>query len=124
MQFDIQTRGFSMTDSLLSHTQRRLLFSLVFFKNHINRVIVRLSDINGPRGGSDKRCHLQFKLEGLPDIVIEDTEVDLYAAIDRSIDRARRTIARKVDRQKKRLKHYDSLASEAFMSHLANPEKS
>ena len=123
MQFDIQTRGFSMTDSLLDHTQRRLLFSLAFFKNHINRVVVRLSDVNGPREGLDKRCHLQFKLYGLPDIVIEDTEVDLYAAIDRSIDRARRTVARKVDRQKKLLKNYNSIASEAYISHLANPEK-
>lgn len=123
MQFDIQTRGFSMTDSLLNHTQRRLLFSLTFFKNKINRVIVRLSDVNGPRGGSDKRCHLQFKLEGLPDVVIEDTEVDLYAAIDRSIDRARRAVARKVDRQKKLLKRNSTVVSEAFMSQLTDPEK-
>jgi putative sigma-54 modulation protein len=123
MQFDIQTRGFSMTDSLLNHTQRRLLFSLTFFKNKINRVIVRLSDVNGPRGGSDKRCHLQFKLEGLPDVVIEDTEVDLYAAIDRSIDRARRAVARKVDRQKKLLKKNSTVVSEAFMSQLTDPEK-
>ena len=60
---------------------------------------MRLSDINGPRGGADKRCHLQVVLKGLPDVVIEDTEADLYVAIDRATDRAGRTVVRKIDRQ-------------------------
>ena len=58
-----------------------------------------LSDINGPRGGADKRCHLQVLLAGLPDVVIEDVEVDLYIAINRATDRAGRTVVRKIDRQ-------------------------
>ena len=37
---------------------------------------MRLSDINGPRGGADKRCHLQVVLAGLPDVVVEDIEAD------------------------------------------------
>ena len=37
-------------------------------------VAVRLSDINGPKGGLDKHCHLQLRLRGLPDIVVKDTE--------------------------------------------------
>ncbi len=108
MQIDIQSRGFSLTEALLRYSERRLLFSMSYFCNHVNKVIVRLSDINGPRGGSDKRCHLQVIMSGLPDIVIEDTEADLYAAIDRAMDRARRTVARKLDRQKKLLKQKHS----------------
>ena len=105
MHIDIQSRGFSLTDALLRYSQQRLLFSMSYFSNHIKRVAVRLSDINGPRGGTDKRCHLQVVMPGLPDIVVEDTEGDMYAAIDRAMDRARRTVARKIDRQKTLLKH-------------------
>ena len=99
MQIDIQSRGFSMTDALLSYAQRRLLFAMSYCSGHISRVVIRLSDINGPRGGADKRCHIQVVLAGISDVVVEDTEVDLYAAIDRAIDRARRTVVRKIDRQ-------------------------
>ncbi len=112
MQIDIQSRGFTLTDALLSYSQRRILFALTYCSGHINRVVIRLSDINGPRGGADKRCHVQIMLAGIPDVVIEDTEVDLYAAIDRAVDRARRTVVRKVDRQLTLLKHREPLVFE------------
>lgn len=99
MQIDIQSRGFSLTDALFGYAQKRLLFALSYCSGHVSRVVIRLSDINGPRGGSDKRCHIQVVLAGIPDIVIEDTEVNLYDAIDRAINRVRRTVVRKVDRQ-------------------------
>jgi len=99
MQIDIQSRGFSLTNALLGYSQRRVLFAMAYISGHVSRVVIRLSDINGPRGGADKCCHIQVALAGMPDVVVEDTEVDMYAAIDRAIDRARRTVVRKVDRQ-------------------------
>lgn len=100
MQIDIQARNFPLTDALRNHTKRRLGFSLSARDDHIQRVIVRLSDINGPRGGTDKCCHIQVALTHLPDVVIEDTEVDLYAAIDRAADRAGRTVGRRLMRKR------------------------
>lgn len=104
MLIDIQSRNFSLTDALRSHAERRLRFTLACCDDQIQRIVMRLSDINGPRGGSDKRCHLQLVLSGLPDVVIEDTEADLYVAIDRATDRAGRTLIRKISRQKTLLK--------------------
>ena len=109
MHIDIQSRGFSLTDALLSYAKRRLLFTMSYCSGHVNRVVIRLSDINGPRGGADKRCHIQVALVGIADVVVEDTEVDMYAAIDRAIDRARRTVVRKVDRQLTLLKQHEPL---------------
>ncbi len=104
MQIDIQARDFSLTDALRNHAERRLRFSLTCCDGHIQRIVVRLSDINGPRGGADKRCHLRVVLDGLPDVVIEDIEADLYVAIDRATDRAGRTLVRKISRQQTLLK--------------------
>ena len=109
MQIDIQSRGFSLTEALLSYTRKRLLTAMSYCSGHVNRVAVRLTDINGPRGGADKRCHIQVALTGIADVVVEDTEVDLYAAIDRAINRARRTVFRKVDRQLTLLKQREPL---------------
>ena len=100
MQIDIQARRFSLTESLREHIKRRLGFALSIHNEHIQRVLVRLSDINGPRGGDDKQCHIQVMLPQLPDVVIEDIEADMYAAIDRAADRAGRTVGRRLTRQR------------------------
>jgi len=102
MQIDIQTRNFSLTNALRSHAERRMRFGLTCCSDHIQRVVMRLSDINGSRGGADKRCQLQVVLAGLPNVVIEDTEADLYVAIDRATDRAGRTVGRRLTRQRDR----------------------
>ncbi len=104
MQIDIRVRDFSLTDALRSHAERRLRFALTCCDAHIQRVVMRLSDINGPRGGKDKRCLLRVVLDGLPDVVIEDIEADLYVAIDRAADRAGRTLVRKLGRQQSMLR--------------------
>ena len=104
MQIDIQARNFSLTNAIRSHAEQRLRFALTCCDDHIQLVVMRLSDINGPRGGADKRCHLQVILAGLPDVVVEDIESDLYVAIDRASDRAGRTVVRKIDRRQTLLK--------------------
>jgi len=100
MQIDIQARNFKLTDGLNTHINRRLGFALSNSDDYIQHIIVRLSDINGPRGGADKCCHIQVVLPGLPDVVIEDTESDLYVAIDRAADRAGRTVTRRIARKR------------------------
>lgn len=102
MQINIQARNFSLTNALRGHVERRLGFALSTKHIHIQRVLVRLSDINGPRGGADKCCHIQVILPHLPDVVIEETEEDLYAAIDRAAGRAGRTVRRRLTRQRDR----------------------
>ena len=111
MQINIQAKQFSLTEALRSHAERRLRSTLTCFGDHIQRVIMRLSDINGPRGGEDKCCHLQVVLSGLPDVVVEDIEADMYVAIDRATDRAGRTVVRKLDRQQTLLRQAPPLES-------------
>jgi len=100
MLIDIQARNFSLTHALREHIERRLGFALSSRDEYIQRIMVRLSDINGPRGGEDKCCRIHVVLPQLTDVVIEDTEVDMYAAIDRATDRAGRTVTRRLARQR------------------------
>ena len=98
MQIDIQSQGFALTHALRDHADRRLKFALARAGPRIRHVTVRLSDVNGPRGGIDKCCRIQVMLNGLGGVMIEDTEADLYLAIDRAVDRAGRNVARRVAR--------------------------
>ena len=104
MQIDIQAHHFPLTDALRSHAERRLYFALTRHDDHIQRVVMRLSDINGPRGGEDKCCDLQVILSGLPDVVIHAIETDLYVAMDRATERAGRTLVRKIERRRSLLR--------------------
>ena len=99
MKPNIQARGFILTESIRKYMELRLAYAVSFANDSIQRVTVHLSDINGPRGGDDKRCQLVFTLKGLPSVVIEDTESNLYVAIDRAVDRAGRTLARQLERK-------------------------
>lgn len=122
MQIDIQARDFSLTESLRDYAVRRLGFALTSCNDHVQKVVMRLSDINGPRGGEDKRCHLQLVLAGMPDVVIEDIETDMYVAIDRASNRAGRTLVRKIGRQKSLLRHRRSSLTDMLSSAVETNE--
>ncbi len=98
MHIDIQTSDIVLNEGLAAHVEQRLLFALGRFQAHVARVTVHLSHINSPAGTEDGHCQLQIRLHGLPDIVAEDTETDLYLAVDRAAERAGRTLGRQLQR--------------------------
>ncbi len=100
MQLDIRAQGFTLTDALREHTEKRLRFGLDWARHDVSKVILRFTDVNGPRGGNDKRCQLRIPMARMREVVIEDTAADMYVAIDRAIDRAGRTLARRLSRQR------------------------
>ena len=108
-----------MTDALHSHAERRLRFTLTRCDDHIRRMVMRLSVINGPRGGAFMRCHLQVVMVALPDVVVEDIQADVYLAIDRATDRAERTVVRKIDQHQGLLKKDHALESEVQQTEAA-----
>jgi len=99
MRIDVQGLGFPLTAALLNHTERRLRFALTRTSDRIMRVVVRLGDANGPRGGEDKFCRMQVYLERAAPVLIEDAGGDLYAVIDRAAERAGRNVAKRIDRR-------------------------
>lgn len=98
MNIDIKTLGFGLTRGLREHVIHRLATGLGRFEARLRQVVVRLSDLNGPRGGVDKHCQLLVRIDGASPIVVRDTEEDLYVAVDRAAERAGRTLARQVQR--------------------------
>jgi ribosomal subunit interface protein len=96
MQIDIQARGFPLTEALENHVQTRISYTLSRAVSRIRRVVITLSDLNGPRGGVDKRCLIQVRIDGLSTVVVEDIQSDMYTAIDRAVGRAARTVMRRL----------------------------
>lgn len=100
MHIDIHSHGFSTTAGIREYAERRLNLALNWGQAQLRRITVHLSDENGPKGGKDKRCLLQLGVDGGQDVVVRDTEPDLYLAIDRAAERAARTLARQLKRKR------------------------
>ena len=58
---------------------------------------VRLTDINGPKGGADKRCSIQVTPLGQRTVIVEELAPDYYAAIDAAAAAFKRSLARSLE---------------------------
>lgn len=102
MRIELQTSGVELTSDVREHVERRFGFALAPAHMRNGRARVRLSDENGPRGGNDKRCRVQIAIEGMTEIVIDDTQADIKVAIDRAADRLGSTLSRRLMRLRQR----------------------
>ncbi len=98
MHLDVQSRGFSLSEALAAYVKRRLISAVSAHDQHIQLVRVRLSDINGPRGGVDKSCLLHIELAGTASVTVRETSADMYAAIDKATERLGRSVARRLQK--------------------------
>ena len=62
MDTDIRILSADLTEALQSYIKRRLHFSLGRFGRRVGRVKARITDVNGPRGGVGKSCHVSAEL--------------------------------------------------------------
>lgn len=82
------------------YIQRKLGRKLGKFGADIDRVSVRIEDINGPRGGGDKRCRIKVVLRRLPSVVVEEQHAALQAAMDGALERVGQTVTRQLQRRR------------------------
>jgi ribosomal subunit interface protein len=100
LRIHVRSRGLELPDALRTHAERRLLFALGRFGRRVQSVMLRIDDVNGPRGGADKRCQIVARLSPWGDVRVEELDGDLYAAIDRAADRLARAVAREMERRR------------------------
>ncbi len=106
MKVQVKARHFSLTKELKQYVKKRLKFALGTRYEQVKRVEVMLSDINGPKGGEDKRCQILLKIKGQTDVVVDDVQSHLYSAIDRAASRASRTVSKRVTRLRHKAKRF------------------
>lgn len=79
----------------------RVRFALRRLKALVPRAKVQFSDVNGPRGGVDKRCQVELSTEAAGTVVIASLARDWRTALDRSLGRATRVLTRGLQRNQK-----------------------
>lgn len=101
MNIEIRSSTVPLSEALAEHISRRLTFALRRFADTIEHVVVRLIDLNGPKGGLDKRCRIAARLTSrTPSIVVEATDADAYVAVSQAAARLDERVARALSKKR------------------------
>ncbi len=98
MQVEVKFRGLESSDAVRAHAHRRVRFQLGRFGHQIHRVLIRLEDVNGPKGGVDTRCQVTVHGPELGSKVLDELSTDPHSAVDLAITRLARSVARQLGR--------------------------
>ena len=98
MKIDVRFRGLEPSDALREHAVRRAHFHLSRFGQEISSVVVRIGDVNGPRGGVDKRCQITVRGPRIGASTLDELGTDVGAALDVALDRTARAVGRELER--------------------------
>ena len=79
-------------------TERRVRFVLRRLGWLVPRAEVQMSDVNGPRGGIDKRCQVELRTAGAGSVVVASVASDWRAALDKALAKAARFLMRALRR--------------------------
>ena len=71
---------------------RRVRFALRRLSWLVPRARIQLTDVNGARGGIDKRCQVQLLANGRPDVVVTSVARDWRSALQSALGRAVRSL--------------------------------
>lgn len=83
-----------LADELRDVAQRRARFVFRRLDGLIPRATVQFSDVNGPRGGIDKRCQVEIKSDVAGNLVVACVARDWRTALDKALSRAARFLMR------------------------------
>src|SRR5678815_4980085 len=94
MTVEIVTRNFDCSPALSEHARERFELSTRNFGRLVQKVNVRLQDVNGPRGDDDVHCSVEATLKTGQVVLIEDVHADAYASIDMAAARLKAKLGR------------------------------
>ncbi len=93
MQVLFKSRHPQATD-LRDLTERRVRFVLRRLGWMVPRAEVQMSDVNGPRGGVDKRCQVELRTDGAGSVVVTSVANNWRTALNDALARAARLLTR------------------------------
>jgi CBS domain-containing protein/ribosome-associated translation inhibitor RaiA len=96
----IRVMGVDIGEDDRAYVRRKLGMKLGKFASSIERVSIRLEDLNGPRGGIDKVCRIKVVLSALPSVIYEQRDATIETAIDGALAGTERAVRRSVQRRR------------------------
>ena len=102
MKTEVRLRGVVPSTSLREHVVHRVRCHLGRFGEDISGVLVRIVDINGPRGGIDKLCQITVRGPRLGFAIREDLSDSALSAVNLAAGRVSYAVGRELERLRRR----------------------
>jgi hypothetical protein len=99
----VRISGVGLDEAVRDRMRRRLDRAFASFALRVDRVTVRVRDLNGPRGGIDHACVIKVSLSGLPSIVTEARAKTPRAAFGRAASTTARAARRSLKKASPRI---------------------
>ncbi len=100
MEIAVRTRDLECDADLNKVVERRVVYAVDRHKSRIDRISVCLSDLNGPRGGVDKLCHMTADVRGIGTVLISERGSDLFEAVANAARRLGFRIRKSIERRR------------------------
>lgn len=98
MEVEVRIQDADLAEAVRTYAARRIRFALGRFASRVGRIVIRISDVNGTRGGVDQCCHISAERLPSGKVVLEQLDADLFTAIDRASERVGQAFRREVQR--------------------------
>lgn len=97
MNLKVRTARIGLTSQLHDLIERRVHYALSRFSPQVSRVSVLIEDVNGVRGGVDKRCEIAVLIKRGGELRAAATDAVIEPAIAMAADRIGRAVQRKLE---------------------------
>ncbi len=120
MKISIKAHRLKIDKQKNAAMERRLRFALGRFGASVKEVRVRLTDLNGPKGGVDKECLIIVRLQKGGEVIVQGSGKDCTATLNYCADRISRAVERDLSRNRtasiRRMRRKQSAEQEAVLN--------
>ena len=100
MKIHVRFHKLQRSKALQSYAEKRMQKRLSKFAHELSEVVIRFVDVNGPRGGLDKRCQVTLRGPRLGGTTLSQLGTCAYETVDLVLKRVVHTVSRKVARSR------------------------
>ena len=101
MNLELHFRNSNFAEALQTYLERRLQFAFSSFGDRIGLVTVRLGDANDRRGKPLRKCEITADLVPSGHLVANESNSDLYVAVDRAVRKIAQLLRKECDRKRR-----------------------
>lgn len=102
MLIAIRDHGIKLPTSLRQWAIDRVTRAFAVVRGRVRKVMVYLTDVNGPRGGVDKRCRVAVTMDDGRSLVVHESGESVTAVVDGAAGRAGHAVYQEIDRRNDR----------------------
>lgn len=98
MQIQIHTQDHSLPAAFRTFAEEKIASTLQHHAERLTRVEVHFKDLNGHKGGVDKRCVLEARPRGMDPIVVEHDAAEARDALIHASGKLERALRTRFER--------------------------